>query len=92
MPNLWKYESFILEAQGLKGGAPAPEEIKEALNTYGKTGYQVIHIKERVDGSLIFIMACDTGRPTDEDEERAKEWLCDVVTSDNAHLAAGHRD
>ena len=92
MPNLWKYESFIPEAEGAQGGAPPPEEIREALNRYGKTGYQVIHIKERVDGSLIFIMACDTGRPTDEDEERAKEWLVDVVTADDAHLAAGHRD
>lgn len=88
MPNLWQYESFVLQAEGAEGGAPAPGEIREVLNQYGKTGYQVIHIKERTDGSLIFIMARDTGRPMDEDEEQSKDWLVDVVTGADAHLAA----
>ena len=90
MPNLWQYESFILEAQD--GEPPKPDDIKETLNSYGKTGYQVLHIKEKTEGSLLFILARDTGRPIDEDEDQGKDWLVDVVTTADARLLTSTRD
>ena len=88
MPNMWQYESFVLHQDGPEGPeGPRPEDVREKLNGYGKTGYQVIHIKERTNGSLMFIMARDTGRPMDEDEDNSKDWLVDVVTGADAHLA-----
>jgi hypothetical protein len=88
MPNLWQYESFLIE--GREGAIPQPDDIKETLNTYGKTGYQVLHIKEKSDGGLMFILARDTGRPIDEEDEQGKDWLVDVVTTANAHLLTDH--
>ena len=75
MANLWTYETL----------RATQEDLKDDLNRLGKTGYQVIHVKESGDHYFV-ILARDTGRPTDEGEDKHEDWLVDVVTSPDSHL------
>lgn len=76
----WEYEAFTIHKAGEPTSPAGPDEIKQILNRFGDQGYQIIHLKEKENGTLFFILGRDTGRPPDED--KSHEWLVEAVTTD----------
>ena len=84
MATMWEYKAC--ELQSAEKGAPSAHDVDEILNAQGKLGYQIVHIKERENGTYFLILARDTNRPV-EDEEGQKDWLVDVVTAPDSELS-----
>jgi hypothetical protein len=81
---MWDYKTVVLQSSAEK--APSAHDVDDTLNTYGKLGFQIVHLKERVDGTYFVILARDTGRPIQEEEDQ-KDWLVDVVSSPESALS-----
>ncbi len=80
MATRWEY--MACELQSASKGAPSAHDVDETLNQHGRFGYQIVHVKERADGTYFLILARDTNRPV-EDEETPKDWLVDVVAPES---------
>ena len=69
MPNLIEYEVVRV--------GPELEAIKEALNSLGRHGYQVLNTHSDDSGVYTFVLSKDTGRPAEVPSETAGEWIDD---------------
>ncbi|MBI3924306.1 MAG: hypothetical protein HY319_02080 [Armatimonadetes bacterium] len=60
--TIWDYEAVRIQAAD-------PAHVREVLRPFGERGFQMAHVHTHPDGSLMIILARNTGRPVDESDE-----------------------
>ncbi|MBI3928837.1 MAG: hypothetical protein HY319_25070 [Armatimonadetes bacterium] len=56
--TIWEYETVqVFDCD--------PEEMRDVLEPLGQRGFQLLHVRNNADLSLLMIFARDTGRPVE---------------------------